>query len=71
MSNEFGEFPYGKPSAAYFCAVGWLLTNKKWLLNAETYFDYPDYWGMPTYFSHQLSSDEVDYIQAVTEEWNK
>lgn len=32
-------------------------------------FEFPYYWGMPKKISHNLNSDEVDFIQEETYEW--
>jgi hypothetical protein len=32
-------------------------------------FDYPDYWNLPKSISDNLDSEDVDYIQDLTEEW--
>ena len=67
---DFFPYPYGEPkgSKVYQQAVSWLLKNKEAIDKSE-YFDYPDYWGMPKEISYQLSSDEVDAIQAVVYDW--
>ena len=51
-----------KKSEFYFEIAWWFLNNKK-IIKTHDNFDYPDYGGMPTGLSNNLSSLTVDIIQ--------
>ena len=67
------DFPYGKITKKLRKAVTWLNRNRKRI--EENYcrefpFDYPIYWGMPKTVANKLTSDEVDWIQTETYDWD-
>lgn len=66
------NYPYGKTTKTLKDGVGWLRKNKKHIEETQyDYFDYPNYWDMPTSICDKLSSDEVDWLQEETWGWFK
>jgi hypothetical protein len=70
---KIDNYPYGKPTKTLRNAVTWLNLNRRRIEKRycrEYAFDYPFYWDMPKKFSSRLTSDQVDWIQEETYDWN-
>jgi hypothetical protein len=63
----FEKYPYGKESKILKEAKQWLqnhFEDAKEQYHSFGNIDYPNYYNMPKKISSQLSTDEVDYLQA-------
>jgi hypothetical protein len=70
------NFKYGRIYSRLRKAINWIHSHRRYIrtkyINDPDYtseFEYPNYWDMPKKISHNLTSDEVDFIQEETYEW--